>query len=175
MRCSRTRGKKGVEHFDEADPPRRRANQRRGRDTDANDRPPVLGVIGRETGQVRPRVARDTKASTVSPFVERFTQPEALIYTDEYASDNPLERERITVCHGLKEWARDDDGDGWYETHINTDEGIWVGLRNFLRPFRGAHKAYLNGYVSIYEFHVNLKAISPTFISALVKNHSFCT
>ena len=175
MSCSRTRGKKGVEPFDEADPPRRRANQRRGRGTYANDRPPVLGVIGRETGQVRLRVARDTKASTVCPFVERFTQPEALVYTDEYASYNPLQRERITVCHGTKEWARDDDGDGWYETHTNSDEGMWVGLRNFLRPFRGVHKAYLNGYVAIYEFHVNLKAISPTFIAALVKNHSFCT
>ena len=175
MNCSRTRGKKGDEHFDPLDPPRRRANKRRGRGTYANDRPPVLGVFGRETGQVRLRVALDTKASTLCPFVERFTQPDALVYTDEYDSYNPLQRQRITVCHSSKEWARDDDGDGWYESHTNSDEGMWTGLRNFLRPFRGVHKAYLAGYVAIYEFHVNLKVISPPFIAALVHRHSFCT
>ena len=54
-------------------------------------------------------------------------------------------------------------------------EGMWSGLRHFLRPFRGVHKAYLDGYVAIYEFRVNLKVISPTFIAALVHRHSFCT
>jgi transposase len=173
MNCSRMRGKKGDEHFDLADPPRRRANKRRGRGTYANDRPPVLGVIGRETGHIRLRVALNTQASTLCPFVEQFTQPEALVYTDEYDSYNPLHRQRMIVCHGTKEWARDDDGDGWYETHTKSDEGMWVGLRNFLRPFRGVHKAYLDGYVAIYELPVNFKAISPALIAALVHPHSF--
>ena len=31
-------------------------------------------------------------------------------------------------------WARDDDGDGIREVHCNTLEGLWTGLRNFLRP-----------------------------------------
>jgi hypothetical protein len=77
------------------------------------------------------------------------------------------------VCHSAKEWARDDDGDGWYETHTNSNEGLWTGLRNFLRPFRGVHKRYLHGSVAIHAFGVNLKAISPNFISALVQRHSF--
>lgn len=37
------------------------------------------------------------------------------------------------------------------EVHCNTMEGIWVGLRNFLRPFRGIHKQYLHLYVGIFE------------------------
>lgn len=135
----------------------------------------MLGVIGRETGQVRLRVVLDTKGTTLCPLVEQFTQPDALVYTDDYDSYNALERERVIVAHSTKEWARDEDGDGWYETHTNTDEGMWVGLRNFLRPFRGVHKAYLAGYVAIYEFWVKLKAISPPFIAALVRRHSFCT
>lgn len=175
MNSSRTRGKKGEEHFDPLDPPRRHANKRRGRGTYANDRPPVLGVIGRETGQVRLRVVENTQTTTLCQFVEHFTHVEALVYTDEYASYNPVQRDHISVCHSTKEWARDEDGDGWYETHTNSDEGMWVGLRNFLRPFRGVHKRFLAGYVAIYEFHVNLKAISPAFIAALVTNHSFCT
>jgi len=173
MRCSRTRGKKGDEHFDPFDPPRCRANKQRGRGTYANDRPPVLGVIGRETSMIRLRVVRNTQSLTLCSFVEQFTQPDALVYTDEYQSYDALQRIRETVCHSAKEWARDDDGDGWYETHTNSNEGLWTGLRNFLRPFRGIHKRYLYGYVAIHEFRVNLKAISPDFISALVQRHSF--
>jgi len=43
-------GEKGSEHFDPADPPRSRANKRRGRGTFANDRPPILGTVGRVSG-----------------------------------------------------------------------------------------------------------------------------
>jgi transposase-like protein len=57
--------------------------------------------------------------------------------------------------------------------HTNLNEGLWTGLRNFLRSFRGIPKAYLDDYVAIYEFHVNLKKVSPTFISSLVRWHSF--
>lgn len=173
MRCSRTRGKKGHEHFDPADPPRCRANKQRGRGTYANDRPPVLGVMGRETGAIRLRVVQDTKSVTLCALVEQFTQPDTLVYTDEYPSYNALQRVRDTVCHAVKEWARDDDNDGWSETHTNSSEGLWTGLRNFLRPFRGVSKHFLHGYVAIHEFRVNLKSISPTFIAALVRRHSF--
>jgi transposase-like protein len=173
MRCSRTRGEKGDEHFDPFDPARCRANKQRGHGTYANDRPPVLGVIGRETGMIRLRVVQNTTSLTLCSFVEQFTQPDTLVYTDEYRSYDALRRIRQAVCHGAKEWARDDDGDGWFEIHTNSNEGLWTGLRNFLRPFRGVHKRYLHGYVAIHEFRVNLKAISPIFISALVRRHSF--
>jgi transposase len=56
--------------------------------------------------------------------------------------------------------------------HTNTLEGLWSGLRTFLRPFRGVHKHYLGGYVAIYEFGVNLKHISVAFIAALVTLHT---
>ena len=35
------------------------------------------------------------------------------------------------------------DQDGCYHTM----EGIWTGPRNFLRPFRGASKEYLEQYI----------------------------
>jgi transposase len=169
------RGKKGDEHFDLRDRPRHHANPRRGRGTYANDRPPVLGVLGRETGQVRLRVVDDTRSVTLCAFVEQFTHADALVYTDEYQSYNALKRVRDTVCHAIREWARDDDGDGWFEVHTNSEEGMWTGLRNFLRPFRGVHKRYLYEYVAVYEFQVNLKAISPSFIAAVVHRYSFYT
>ena len=166
-------GKKGVEHFDPLDPPRRRANKRRGRGTFANERPPVLGVIGRTSGQVRLRVMQDTQATTLEEHVHHFTQPECHVFTGEYDSYNGIERRRSKVALGIKERARDDDGDGIREVHTNTAEGMWTGLRNFLRLFRGVSKHYLDGYVAVYECQVNLKRISPALISFLVKVHSY--
>ncbi|MGI9174253.1 MAG: alcohol dehydrogenase catalytic domain-containing protein [Rhodothermales bacterium] len=78
-----------------------------------------------------------------------------------------------TGSHSAGEWARDDDGDGIREVHVNTVEGLWTTVRNFLRPFRGVHKKHLAGYVAICEFMVNLKRITPAFVSALVRTHHF--
>ena len=60
-------GEKGDPHRDPADPPRRRANQRKGKGTMANDRPPVQGVVGRGSGQIRLTVCEDTRQDTVQP------------------------------------------------------------------------------------------------------------
>ncbi len=165
------RGKKGDEHFHPDDPPRCRANKRRGRGTYANDRPPIVGTVGRETGHVRLRVVTDTRGATLRAHVHQFTGIGTHVYTDEYDSYKQLERTHTTVTHSRNEWARDDDGDGVREVHTNTCEGMWAGLRTFLRAFRGVHKQFLSGYVAIHEFRVNLKAMSVSFIAALVRVH----
>jgi transposase-like protein len=167
------RGKKGDEHFDPLDPPRCRANQQRGRGTYANDRPPIVGTVGRTTGQVRLRVVMDTTGDTLVQHVHRFTRSGSQVYTDENQSYNHVLRTHAAVAHGLGEWARDDDGDGVREAHCNTAEGMWTDVRNFLRPFKGVHKKYLSGYVAICEMHRNVKRISPEFIASLVA-HTFC-
>lgn len=136
-------GEKGTKHRDPDDPPRRRANKRPGKGTMANDRPPILGVVGRESGQIRLDVCDDTTQDTIQPEVEHKTEPTTTLYTDESNAYNRVAgtgRGHGTVCHSQGEWARDDDGDGIREVHCNTLEGIWTGLRNFLRPFRGVHK-----------------------------------
>lgn len=127
----------------------------------------MVGTIGRNTGQVRLRMVKNTKGKTLREHVHQFTQAGTQVYTDEYDSYNHLLRARSTVCHGAKEWARDDDGDGIREVHTNTIEG----LRTFLRPFRGVSKHFLSGYVALHEFRVNLKAISASFIARLVRLH----
>src|SRR3712207_1803243 len=131
MKCFRMGGKKSEEHFDPTDAPRRRANKRRGRGTDANDRPPILGTVGRETGQVRLRVVTDTQGTTLRAHVHQFTGTGTHVYTDEYERYYQIERTHFTVTHSHKEWARDDDGDGIREVHTNTMEGLWAGLRTF--------------------------------------------
>jgi transposase len=83
MRCSKTRGKKGDRHLDPDDPPRRRANKRRGHGNYENDRPPIVGSVGRQTGEVRLRVQRHTDQKTLLGHVHSYTAIEATLYTDE--------------------------------------------------------------------------------------------
>lgn len=166
------RGKKGQRHRDPRDPPRRRANKRRGHGTYANDRPPVVGTVGRESGQCRLQVCQHTKAVTLRAHVQQQTLPQATCYSDEWIGYSQLERVHHTVEHGKKEWARDEDGDGIREVHINSIEGLWTTLRNFLRPFRGVHKQYLQGYVAMCQHSINYKHISPAVVSQLAQHLS---
>jgi len=127
-----------------------------------------VGTVGRASGHVRLRVVKHTDSQTLKRHIARFTQPDAVANTDEWNGYNRIGRQRVTVHHGDHEWARDDDGDGIREVHINTTEGMWTGTRNFLRPFRGVHKVYLSGYVAMCEHSINLKHITPQFMAALV-------
>jgi transposase-like protein len=161
-------GEKSDEHLNPLDPPRRRANKRRGHGTYANDRPPIVGTIGRASGQVRLRVVHDTDRETLEAHVHQFTPVSAQVYTDEWQGYNHIIRPHARVCHGQREWARDDDGGGIREVHTNTAEGLWTTVRNFLRPLRGVHKKYLAGYIAMCEFFINLKRITCDFISQLV-------
>ena len=62
----------------------------------------------------------------------------------------------------------DDDGDGIREVHDNTLEGLWTGLRNFLRQFRGVSKHYLRQYVAIFQRAHNLKRVTVEFLRSLL-------
>ena len=75
-------------------------------------------------------------------------------------------RFRTTICHAEREWARDDNGDGIREVHNNTLEGLWTGLRNFLRPFCGVNKAYLYQYVAMFELGHSVKRVTAAFVWA---------
>src|SRR3954467_10037684 len=171
-RWTKTRGKKGVPHTDPDDPPRRRANQAKGHGTWETDRPPVPGVSGRESGRVWFRGGRrSTAAELVDATVLPATKPGAMVYTDDWNGYNPLGRSgrgHATVNHNRGEFARDDDGDGVREVHCNTLEGTWTGLRNFLRPFRGVNKVYLEQYVIMFEWAYNLKAVTDEFLRILL-------
>ncbi len=167
-------GEKGTPHPNPTDPPRCRANKRPGQGTLANDRPPILGVVGRETGQIRLRVCANTQQATIHPLVEQHTPVTTTLNTDEsaaYAHIAETGRAHVTVCHSHHEYARDDDGDGHCEVHCNTLEGIWTGLRNFLRPFRGVHKQYLAGYVTMFEWAHNLKTVMDEFLRTIMIPH----
>jgi len=45
-------------------------------------------------------------------------------------------------------YARDEDGDGFCEVHVNTIEGFWSLLRSWLRPHRGISQDKLPLYLA---------------------------
>ena len=95
------------------------------------------------------------------------------VYTDEYsiyARLPGLGYGHKTVCHGRGEYARDEDGDGFCEVHVNTMEGFWSLLRSWLH--RGISQEKLPLYLGFFQFVHNArrrgKALLGSLIEALV-------
>jgi transposase-like protein len=165
MSCTRTRGKKSTPHPDPADPPRRRANKRKGHGTYANDRPPLISIISRDTGEQRWWVCDHADRQTCRNLIADNVPPgSTLLYTDEWQSYRGSHPGHATVSHAVREWARDDNGDGLREVHCNSCEGAGAALRTYLRTFRGVHKQYLHLYVAMYEAMINAKRVTPELI-----------
>lgn len=62
----------------------------------------------------------------------------------------------ITVNHGEGEYARDADGDGINEVHVNTMEGFWSLLRSWIRPHRGISQRPLPLYIGFFQAMHNI-------------------
>src|SRR4051794_15000453 len=73
-----------------------------------------------------------------------------------------------TVCHGRGEYARDEDGDGFCEVHVNTIEGFWSLLRSWLRPHRGISQDKLPLYLGFFQFVHNARRRGKALLGALV-------
>jgi hypothetical protein len=72
-------GGKSMPHPDVADPPRRRANNRKGKGTYENDRPPILSLISRATHEVRYWVLEHADKATTRMIVEGNVPPKSTI------------------------------------------------------------------------------------------------
>jgi transposase len=101
--------------------------------------------------------------------------PGTHVYTDAYSMYVRLQSwgyGHKRVNHGRGELARDDDGDGLYEVHVNMMEGLWSLLRSWLRPHRGISQEQLPVSLGFFEFvhHVRRrgKALLPALIELLV-------
>jgi hypothetical protein len=82
----------------------------------------VAGVVGRESGEARLEVLRSAGAAELEELVHDHTCEGCVLYTDEWAGYDGVDRQRQSCRHtpGSREWARDDDGDGVREVHNNT-------------------------------------------------------
>src|SRR4051794_6537529 len=102
----------------------------------------------------------NVQQKTIQPIIEAAVTRSTLIYTDEYDIYARLETwgyRHKAVCHGRGEYARDEDGDGFCEVHVNTMEGFWSLLRSWLRPHRGISQEKLPLYLCFFQFVHNAR------------------
>ncbi len=107
------------------------------------------------------RMLDNVQQKTIKPVIESYVRKGSLVYSDEYRIYDRLDTwgyEHKQVCHGIGEYARDDDGDGFCEVHVNTLEGFWSLLRAWLRPHRGLSQENLPLYLGFFEFVHNIRA-----------------
>jgi transposase len=163
-----TRGKTSTPPPDPEDPPRRRANKRNGHGTFANDRPPIISIISRDTGECRVWGCDHATTHTCDDVIAaNVPVARTILYTDAWQSYGGSHPSPATVRHGMRAWARDDDGDGRRAVHGNTCEGAGAALRTYLRAFRGVHKHDLHLYVTTYEAMLNAKRATPHLIQRM--------
>ena len=123
-------------------------------------------------GEVCIKMLANVQQATIKPLIEATIVPGTCVFTDEYDIYSRLEQWGYapeSVCHSRGEYARDDDGDGFCEVHVNTMEGFWSLLRSWLRPHRGISQAYLPLYLSFFEFVHNVRQRGKALLGALLE------
>ena len=123
-------------------------------------------------GEVVIRMLANVQQATIKPLIEATISPGTCMYTDEYDIDSRLDQwgyKHQSVCHGCGEYARDDNGDGFHEVHVNTMEGFWSLLRSWLRPHRGISQDNLPLYGGFFEFVHNVRRRGKALLEALLE------
>jgi transposase len=113
----------------------------------------------------------NVQQATIRPVIEASVAQGALVHTDEYDVYARLEEwgyDHKTVCHSRGEYARDEDGDGFCEVHVNTMEGFWSLLRSWLRPHRGISQEKLPAYLGFFQIVHNARRWGRALLSTLV-------
>ena len=124
------------------------------------------------TGEVVIRMLANVQQVTIKPLVQRCIAPGTVVDTDEYDIYHRMTEwgyEHRSVCHAAGEFARDEDGDGFCEVHVNTMEGFWSLLRSWLRPHRGISQEKLPLYLGFFEFVHNVRRRGKALLGALVE------
>jgi len=100
------------------------------------DKPPILGLIQRG-GKVILRMLANVQQAMIKPIISAAVAPGTLVHTDEYGIYARLPAwgyRHKTVCHAHGEYARDEDGDGFCEVHVNTMEMVLVATAFLVAP-----------------------------------------
>ena len=82
----------------------------------------VVGMKDRETGQIASQVVEHTDAPTLQGFVERNTEPDAMVYTDDASAYRGMPRRHEAVKHSVSEYVRG-------MAHTNGMESHWAALK----------------------------------------------
>jgi transposase-like protein len=109
---------------------------------------------------------------TIKPIINQFVKSGTLVYTDEYDIYGKLGvwgYGHKTVNHSKGEFARDENGHGFCEVHVNTMEGFWSLLRSWIRPHRGISQEKLPCYLAFFQFVHNTKKRGKALLASLIQ------
>lgn len=124
------------------------------------------------SGAVVIQMLPNIKQATIAPRIKSTIALGTLVFTDEYKIYALLIAwgyQHKSVCHARGEYARDENGDGFHEVHVNTIEGFWSLLRSWLRPHRGISQAKLPLYLGFFEFVHNVRRRGKALLSSLLE------
>jgi transposase len=122
-------------------------------------------------GEIVIRMLENVQQVTIGPLVKRTITAGSVVYTDEYdiyARLSDWGYTHRTVCHASGEFARDEDGDGFCEVHVDTVEGFRSLLRSWLRPHRGVSQERLPLYLGFFEFVHNVRKRGKALLGSLI-------
>ena len=131
----------------------------------------VIGCVSEDTGQVHADViVGEVELANSTPFIEKTTDKNARMMSDE---SNKLPwgiRTRLTVNHKEKKYVR------WYEEHhklatSNWMESFWAALKLFLLTHRSVTLRHLYLYVAAAAWHIgNLSIPVVDQMKAVIRN-----
>ncbi len=130
----------------------------------------MLGLIQHDGDGVI-RMLPNVQQVTIQPMITEIVAPGSRMYKDEDDIYNRLSEwgyEHKSVNHSAGEYARDEDGDGFHEVHVNTLEGFWSLLRSWVRPHRGISQEKLPCYLGFFQFVHNVRRRGKALLHALL-------
>lgn len=124
----------------------------------------VVGVLDRDTNQVRTQVVQDTKKPTLQGFVVDHTEPDTQVYTDEARAYVGIPRPHEAVRHSVGEYVRD-------QAHTNGMESHWALLkRGYQGVYHWMSPKHLHRYVQEFEGrHNNRPLDTPDQMAAMTQ------
>jgi transposase-like protein len=148
-----SKGKKQTERK-----PRKRGLKLRGRGTYDKDKPPIVAVVARK-GKAVIEMFHDLSKRNIDAFLYNVTG--RFFHTDDFRIYWHLDDEpgivHESVNHSRKEYA------AGYK-HTNTVEGLYSGLRTWLRRYKGVSKDNMYKFVSLFQFNYNHRELHPMLL-----------
>ena len=105
-----------------------------------------------------------TKEGAFHFLTKPFNIEELISLTEKALNHKDLQTENSALKNALESKYKFNNiigqSDGIREVHVNTIEGLWTSVRNFLRPFRGPASKNLAGYIQW--FLARASSINPS-------------
>ena len=123
------------------------------------------------SGEVVITMLPNVQQNTIAPLIKRTIAKGTVVYTDEYDIYGRLTEwgyPHHTVCHSAGEFARDEDGDGFCEIHVNTIEAF--GAVEVWPDRIGGFSREIAFYLGLFELFIMLK--TGQSVAGCMKSHA---